>query len=59
MEDPTNRMSIPPQPSRLDGDIRAGTSPLGREESVLGDHSREILELLALFANQEDRAERA
>jgi hypothetical protein len=54
-DEPTNRMSIPPRPSRFDLDIRAGSSPLGRQRSVLGDHSREILELLALFANQEVR----
>ena len=66
-EDRTNRTSIPPQlepmiinsTSRLDPDIKVGSPSSARQTSVLGDDSREIVELLARFANQEEQAESA
>jgi hypothetical protein len=57
--EPADRTSIPPQDSRLDPEIKAWSPSSGLHETVLGDHSREIVELLARFANQEDLAERA
>jgi hypothetical protein len=58
-EEPTNRMSLPPQPGRLDSDVMAGSPSSGCERSIVSDDSREIVELLARFANQEEQAERA
>jgi hypothetical protein len=67
MEEPTSRTSIPSQPgpkkvspsSPPDADTKAGSPSLARQSSILADHSSEIVELLARFANQENRAERA
>jgi hypothetical protein len=58
-EEPTNRMSILPQPSNLDPEIEAWSPSSVLQGRGLGDHSREIVELLARFANQEEQAERA
>jgi hypothetical protein len=58
-EEPTNRMSILPQPNNLDPEVEAWSPSSGLQGSVLGDHSREIVELLARFANQEEQTQRA
>jgi hypothetical protein len=43
--------------SRLDPDIKAGSPSSSHQRTVLGDDSRQIVELLARFANQEEQAE--
>jgi hypothetical protein len=45
--------------SRLDPDIKVASPSSGCQRGALSEDSREIVELLARFANWEEQAERA